>query len=159
MGSQLAELHLNYENLYTQYPDELSRHGIMIEHKDTEKAQADPYAYYQVSKMKLARRGKEKDLTKIIFNPYITLSSIPERTWDYQVGGKPALKWIMEHQLKIDKTSGITKDPNLFGREQNKPAYLFHLLCSGCILSLKTQELVASLPALRFKAGQYTEVA
>ena len=159
IGSQLAELHLNYENLYTQHPDYLTDHGVVVEHKDIEKAQVDPYAYYRVSKMKLARRGKEKDLTKIIFNPYITLSSIPERTWDYEVGGKSALKWIMEHQLKTEDTSGITKDPNLFGWGQNQPAYLFHLLCSGCILSLKTQELVASLPALRFKSSQYTEVA
>lgn len=41
-----------------------------------------------------------------------------------------------------DKTSGIVDDPNKYGDEK----YIFNLLISIINISLKTQELIDSLP-------------
>ena len=147
IGNQLAGLHLGYERLWSQYPDYLQSRGITITLQDKAKAQAEPSSYYKVDKMKLKQRGSTKDRTTIIYNPHITISSIPEEAWDYKVSGKPALWWVMQHQLKIDRSSGIVKDPNLYDQDNYK--YLFELLCGVLIASLKTQELIAQLPTLQ----------
>ena len=146
IGTQLAELHLGYEHLSTQYPSYLEQRGVIITYQDKDKAQLDPESYYQVSTMKLAKRSNVKDRTQIIYNPYISISSIPSEAWDYTVSGRPALWWVMQHRVKTDRSSGIIKNPNLYGRGQGNPKYLFEILCGVLIASLKTQELLTQPP-------------
>ena len=85
----------------------------------------------------------------IIFNPHITIENIPAKAYEYIVNGKPAVEWIMErYQIKTDKDSGITNDPNLYAEETGRPDYILNLLLSVIALSVKTQEIVDSLPDL-----------
>ena len=97
-----------------------------------------------VKKMKLDKNDK----TKIKFNDSITISNIPETAWDYKVNGWSAPKWIVErYQYKKDKKTDIINDPNTYSED---PAYILKLLLSVITVSLKTQELVQSLPSIDF---------
>ena len=136
-GKELMDLHLNYEEV-PMYE------GASIESKN------DPS--YKVKKMKFAKvrnaeTGKlEKDRSTIIFNTDITIKNIPEKAYEYVVNGKSAIEWIMDqYQVKTDKKSGITDDPNDFSDD---PKYIFNLLLRIINVSVQTVDLVNSLPKL-----------
>ena len=129
IGRQLAELHLNYEA--SANADALGL-DIAITKED-----------YTVSKMRFKKVGKDNDKGTIIFNDYITISNIPERAYEYVVNGRSAIEWIMEsYRVKTDKNSGITDDPNTYSDEK----YIFNLLISIISVSLKTLDLIDSMP-------------
>ena len=129
IGRQLAELHLNYET-----PADAAALGL-----DIQIVKED----YAVSKMHFKKNGKDTDKGIIIFNDYITISNIPERAYEYVVNGRSGIEWIMEsYRVKIDKDSGIIDDPNTYGDEK----YIFNLLISIISMSLKTLDLIDSLP-------------
>lgn len=133
-GRALADLHLNYETV-EPYP-------LVIESKG-----ALTSSDYRVEKMKFAKKG---DKTKVIYNHRITLKDIPEAAWDYVVNGKPALGWVMERQaVRTDKASGIVNDANDWATEtMGNPKYPLELFQRVITVSLETQKVVNSLPAL-----------
>lgn len=138
-GRALAHWHLNYETV-EPYPVTLQVHG------------SKPLAAidYRVEKMKYPKKGKEKDLTTLIYNERITLTGIPLEAYDYVVNGKPALDWVVERQcVKVDKDSGIANDANDWALETMKnPRYPLELFQRVITVSLETMKIVNSLPAL-----------
>lgn len=135
IGKRLAEIHLNYENL-EPYP-ELKFHYNGI-------------PSYKVKKMKFKNKN-EKSL--IVFNSSITISNIPQKAYDYQVNGKSAIEWVIDqYQIKQDKKSGIVDDPNEYSQDKK---YIFNLLLSIINLSVKTVDLVESLPEFEILDNEY----
>ena len=135
-GRALAELHLNYE---TQPP-----------HPDVVVTGAEQ-GKFRVEKM---RFPDKQDKTTIEYNPWITISHIPQEACEYVVNGRTAVEWIMErYQIKMDKASGITNDPNDWATEQGKPRYILDLLLSVITVSVETVKLVKSLPSLSLGNG------
>ncbi|MDV5863586.1 DEAD/DEAH box helicase family protein [Pseudomonas mendocina] len=133
-GRALAELHLNYETV-EPYPLTIEAKGTLTD------------ADYRVEKMKLAKKG---DKTTVIYNHRITIKGIPEAAWDYVVNGKAALDWVMERQaVRTDKASGIVNDANDWAIEtMGNPKYPLELFQRVVTVSLETQKIVNSLPAL-----------
>lgn len=137
VGKKLMDLHINYEEVPVY-------EGVQIV------ARENPS--YVVKKMKFGKKrdaesGKlEKDKSTIIFNSDITIKDIPEKAYEYIVNGRSAIEWIMDqYQVKTDKKSGITDDPNDFSDD---PKYIFNLLLRIINVSLQTVDLVNSLPKL-----------
>lgn len=137
VGKKLMDLHLNYEEVPLF-------DGISIESKSNPN--------YEVKKMRFAKirnseTGKlENDHSTIIFNTDITIRDIPEKAYEYVVNGRSAIEWIMDqYQIKTDKKSGITDNPNDFS---NDPKYIFNLLLRIINVSVQTVDLVNSLPKL-----------
>ncbi|MEQ7178392.1 type ISP restriction/modification enzyme [Enterococcus thailandicus] len=129
IGKELADLHLNYE-------DVPAYDGVNIVFKSDNPS-------FKVKKMKHPKRGQ---LDTIIFNEDIVITDIPERAYEYVVNGKPAIEWIIDqYQVKKDKKSGIVDDPNEFS---DNPKYIFNLLLSIINVSMQTMDLVESLPPL-----------
>ena len=95
---------------------------------------------YRVTKMKLS-----EDKTSLIDNQFLTLSGIPKETYDYRLGNRSALEWIIDqYQISTDKRSGITNDPN----RNDDPQYILRLIGQVVTVSLETVNLVRSLPSL-----------
>jgi predicted helicase len=100
--------------------------------------------------MRFPKKG-QKDT--IIFNSAITIENIPEKAYEYVVNGKSAIEWIMErYQVKTDKKSGITNDPNDWADEVGNPRYILDLLLSIINVSVQTVDIVEGLPKLEFEA-------
>ena len=132
VGRQLANLHLNYESVP---PYE----GVEVIYKTSNPS-------YKVTKMKHPRRGV---LDTIVFNHDITITNIPEKAYEYIVNGKSAIEWIIDqYQVKTDKKSCITDDPNLYSENEK---YIFNLLLSIINVSVQTVDLVNSLPPLEIE--------
>ena len=108
--------------------------------------------WFRVEKMKHPRKAKEKDLSQIVYNDFITLKDIPVEAYDYMVNGKSAIAWVMERQgVKIDKKSQIVNDANRFAIETMKdPAYPLRLLARVITVSMETIKIVDGLQEIEF---------
>lgn len=126
IGRKLADIHLNYET-------QGNYDGVEVILADKPS--------YRVKKMK---HPKKDQLDTIIYNSDITIKNIPERAYDYVVNGRPAIEWIIDqYQIKTDKKSGITDDPNEFSDD---PKYILNLLLSVINVSMQTLDLIDELP-------------
>ena len=123
-GEKLADLHLNYEHA-TPYPLK------MIENHKV------PFSL-RVEKMRLSQ-----DKKKLIYNDFLTLEVIPKEVFDYKLGNRSALEWVIEqYRVKVDKKSGIVNDPN---REEDDD-YILELVKKIITVSLETIKVVERLP-------------
>ena len=160
-GRELADLHLGYENA-APLPEVVVR-GLSREKRmygdygeiETAESRVVSFGYAAAEAMKLRvekMRFADKDSKDVIvYNEHITVSGIPARAYDYIVNGKSAIEWVMErYQVKVDKDSGIANDPNLYAKESGKPDYIFNLLLSVISVSVKTMEIVDTLPELNW---------
>jgi len=125
-GKRLADLHVNYED---QPEYELET----IE---------NPHAplNLKVEKMKLS-----KDKTQLIYNDFLTLAGIPKEVYEYRLGNRSALEWIVDqYRVKTDKRSGIVSDPN----RADDPEYIIRLIKKVITVSLETVKVVNQLKGL-----------
>ena len=147
-GRELAELHLNYEQVPASKEVVVDWHNMLPGMMDAD----TPEKLYRVEQMKFGKRGKDKDKSIIEYNQFITLRNIPLRAYDYVVNGKSAIEWIMERYCdKVDCKSGIRNDANQWGIEHGNPKYPLELLQSIITLSLKTLDIIDNLPKMTFE--------
>ena len=125
-GQRLGEIHIGYEEV-SEYPLHF------IENRD---APID----WRVEKMKLS-----KDKTQLVYNDFLTLDGIPAKAFDYRLGNRSALEWVIDqYRVKTDKRSGIVNDPN----RPDDPRYIVKLIGKVIAVSLETVEIVEGLPDL-----------
>jgi predicted helicase len=125
-GAGLAELHVNYEK-QAEYPLQV------LESKDVP-------LNWQVEKMRLS-----KDKAQITYNNFLTLAGIPLEVFEYRLGNRSALEWIIDqYQIKTDKRSAILNDPN----RHDDPEYIVRLVGKIVTVSLKTIRIVKDLPSI-----------
>lgn len=138
VGRALAELHLGYESVEPYPLDEVVSSPAP---EDLE----ERFEFYRVQKMKF---GPKKDKTRIQYNGHLTLKGIPEEVYNYiLMGNRSALEWVIDrYQVKTDKKSLITNDPNDYCRAVNNPRYIVDLIKRLVTVSLETQKLVGTLP-------------
>ena len=98
-------------------------------------------------------RMKWRDGKKILkYNDFITIKNIPPKIFEYVVNGRSPIEWIVErYWVKTDKASGIENNPNDFCEEIGDAKYILKLLLSSMTVSLKTLEIVESLPEINFE--------
>ena len=138
-GRMLADLHVNYETV-EPYPLE-EVHPLIWDASDPN--------VYRVQKMAYAGTRPNLDRSRIVYNEVITLIGIPEEAHEYRLGGRSALDWLIDrYQVKTDKDSGIVNDPNDWAEEHGDPRYILDLVKRIVTVSIRTMEIVRSLPAL-----------
>lgn len=93
---------------------------------------------WRVEKMKLSA-----DKTTLIYNDFLSLGGIPVQVYDYKLGNRSALEWIVDqYRVKTDPRSGITNDPN----DPAAPEYIVRLVKKIVTVSLETVKIVNRLP-------------
>ena len=92
---------------------------------------------WRVEKISLS---KNKNLLK--YNDYFTLDGIPAEVFDYRLGTRSALEWVVDqYRVKVDKRSGIVNDPN----RADAPQSIVDLIGRVLTVSLRTVEIVKGL--------------
>jgi predicted helicase len=124
-GQELARLHVHYESL-EPWPLEY------IERKDV------PFSE-SVTKMKLS-----KDRTSIRINDSLILAGIPAEAFDYKLGSKSAIEWIVD-QYHVNGES----DPN----REDDPGYIVRLVGQVVQVSIETVRIAKSFPGFRLGEG------
>ncbi len=126
-GKKLADLHVGYEDA-KEYP---------LTRRENPKAPLN----WRVEKMKLS-----KDKSSLIYNEFLTLEGIPPETFEYRLGNRSALDWVIDqYQVSTDKRSGITNDPN----RADEPEHIVRLMGQVTSVSLETVGVVKALPRLQ----------
>ena len=137
-GKALSGLHVNYEK---EKPYQL---------KEEATGNPDMLNLYRVTK-KMKHPGKrgDEDESALVYNEHITLRGIPEEAHRYVVGQYSALRWLRErYYVKTDSASGIVNDPNDWCDEHGDPRYIIDLVKRVVTVSVKTMEILDSLPEL-----------
>lgn len=125
-GAALAELHVNYEN-QPEYP-------LTWVEKPGEKLD------WRVEKMKIS-----PDKTRLIYNKLLTLEGIPLEVFEYKLGNRSALEWVIDqYRVGTDKRTGIVTDPN----RADAPQYIVRLIGRVITVSLETLRIIKGLPVL-----------
>ena len=85
-----------------------------------------------------------KDRTQIVYNNSLTLDGIPVEVFDYRLGNRSALEWVIDqYRIKKDKRSGIENDPNRADDER----YIVRLIWKVITVSLETVQIVERIRA------------
>ena len=123
IGKQLMALHLDYEQA-DAYP------LAWVENRDVP-------VNWRVEKMRLT-----PDKSALVVNDWLTLSGIPPACFQYRLGNRSALEWVIDqYQVSTDRRSGITSDPNRLDDEH----YIVNLVGKVLTVSLETVRLVDEL--------------
>ena len=124
-GKALMELHLNYETIE---PYGLTRHEIGS--KDTPKA-----------KLKA-----DKTQGTITLDENTQLTGVPAIAWDYKLGNRSALEWILDqYKEKKPKDPTIAKLFNTYKFTDYKDKVI-DLLDRVCTVSIRTIEIIQQMP-------------
>jgi predicted helicase len=154
-GKKLAELHVGYEQ-QPEYP---------LRRRENPRSPLN----WRVEKMRLIKpgrasvpaspdccEGREKlglagtlalpaATASLIYNDFLTLDGIPPEAFEYRLGNRSALEWVIDqYQVSTDKRSGITNDPN----RPDDPEYIVRLLGQVITVSLETVKVVKQLAPL-----------
>jgi predicted helicase len=122
-GRELADLHINYEQQPEYYLNKIEAPGKQLD--------------WKVEKMRLS-----KDKQTLVYNNFLTLTGIPLEAYEYKLGNRSALEWIIDqYQVKTDKRSGITNDPN----RADEQDYIYHLIGKIITVSIETMKIVKGL--------------
>ena len=126
-GSQLAHLHVEYEQLQP-WPLE------WVENP------AEPFTYKVPDKTKMRLSKDKRSLT---VNPSLTLAGIPPETFEYRLGNRSALEWVIDQYRVIeDPRSGFRSDPN----RDDDPQYIVRLVGQVVRVSVETARILKFLP-------------
>ena len=125
-GQRLGEIHIAYEDAAEYLVKKVETPGKPLN--------------WRVEKMRLS-----KDKTQIKYNDFLTFDGIPAEVFDYKLGNRSALEWVIDqYRVKTDKRSGIVNDPN----RADNPQYIVKLIGKVITVSLETVGIVENLPGL-----------
>ena len=125
-GSRLADIHIHYEEQPQYKLDLIETPDMPLD--------------WRVAQMKFS-----KDKTQIKYNDFLTLAGIPAEAFQYRLGNRAALEWVVDqYRIKTDKRSGIINDPNRADDE----TYIVDLIRKVISVSLETVEIVEKLSVL-----------
>jgi predicted helicase len=126
-GKQLMELHINYE---TVTPYNLTRLDIPL--KDNQKT---PKAKLKADKIK----------GSIILDDVTTLENIPKIAWEYMLGNRCAVEWILDqYKEKKPKDPTIAEKFNTY-RFADYKEQVIDLLMRVCTVSVETMNIIKEM--------------
>jgi predicted helicase len=92
-------------------------------------------------------RLNSKHKSELRYNDFLILRGIPAAAFDYRLGNRSALEWVIDqYRISTDARSGIVNDPN----REDDPQYILRLIGQVITISLETQQIIGSLPSLKF---------
>jgi predicted helicase len=124
IGDKLIKLHIGYESA--------PRFNLKwVEHPE------EPFFARVTGRMRL-----DKELGNIAINEVLTVEGIPKEAFEYVLGTRSALEWVVDqYRVEKDEDDNIKSDPN----DPNDDEYIVHLIERVTTVSLQTVALVAQL--------------
>jgi len=144
-GKQLAEIHLNFETI-RPYP--------LVENTYDTKAQAkkqihelsivsEPQVVYQ-KKIKTKLKA-DKELGIIEIDELTFLSGVPMSAWQYQLGSRSAIEWILDQYKEKEPNEPIIAEKfNRYKFSEHKN-HVIDLIKRVCNVSVQTMQIVTEM--------------
>ena len=125
-GRRLAEIHIHYEDQPQYKLDLIETPNMPLD--------------WHVEQMRFS-----KDKTQIKYNDFLTLDGIPAEAFQYRLGNRSALEWVVDqYRIKTDRRSGIENNPNRADDEE----YIVNLIRKVISVSLETVQIVDRMSVL-----------
>ncbi|MBL1209079.1 type ISP restriction/modification enzyme, partial [Geminocystis sp. GBBB08] len=135
-GKQLIELHLNYETIK---PYELNRIDISITRGLSPLPESSSLPKNNIPKPKLKA---DKINHKIILDEVTTLTEIPPEAWEYKLGNRSAIEWILDqYKEKKPKDKTIAQKFNNY-RFADYKEQVIDLLMRITTVSIETIKII-----------------
>jgi predicted helicase len=132
-GEQLMDLHLNYEKA-TPYP---------LNQLDTDYDLVSILVYEKMAKAKLKA---DKLRGSIELDGFTTLQGIPKQAWEYKLGNRSALEWILDQYKEKKPTDPtIAEKFNTYKFADHKEKVI-DLLKRVCMVSVETMKIINQMP-------------
>jgi len=153
-GKSLMDLHLNYETIE---PYDLKRVDASSSSRKQKKAENATIPGLEPplpvgegaggeGKPPKAKLKADKTDGKIILDTETTLEGIPALAWDYKLGNRSALEWILDqYKEKTPKDPTIRELFNTYKFADYKD-HVIDLLKRVCTVSLRTMEIIHQMP-------------
>ncbi len=123
-GRTLAELHVNYESAKEYKLQRIENKEVKLD--------------WRVEAMKLS-----KDKASLLYNDFLTLSGIPPEVFNYKLGNRSALEWVIDqYRVTKDDDGNLTSDPNRMDDEE----YIVRLIGQVVTVSLETLKVIKKFP-------------
>ena len=153
-GAQLMEMHAHYETV-AEHPDVICE--VDGENVETPKgklkqqfANGEHRESFRIKdKLRWGKDGNGKeDRTELQVNSQCVLKGIPLEAEDYKISERSPLAWaITQLEIKTDKPSGITLDPNGWDDWAEEPFNLIRYLRRLIQLSVASATIIKNLPS------------
>lgn len=126
IGHDLIRLHIDYESIEPYKLNWDESEGVPLSTRVTGRMQLD------------------KERGSIVVNDSLTLSGIPKEAFNYVLGTRSALDWIVDqYRFEQDGEGNVTSDPN----DAEDEDYIVQLIARVTTVSLETLTLIAKLPS------------
>ena len=133
-GKALMDLHINYESVK---PFKLEQEEIIYELQDA-------HAYALASKAKLKA---DKTAGRIVLDGFTTLTGIPPTSWDYKLGFRSALEWVLDQYKEHKPTDPtIAEKFNTYSFSDYKEQVI-DLLKRVTTVSVETMKIIEEMKA------------
>jgi len=135
-GKQLMELHINYESVIP-YP---------LKRQEKHQKNTNPAIYNLLEKGKL-KQDKENGI--IYIDGFTELHGIPKQAWEYKLGGRSSLEWILDQYRETKpKDPTIAEKFNAYSFKDYKEVVI-DLLKRVCTISIKTIEITDAMKTVK----------
>ncbi|HXG82790.1 MAG TPA: type ISP restriction/modification enzyme [Pyrinomonadaceae bacterium] len=147
-GERLMDLHVNYE---TQEPFALERKDLdlTVKRKIANNTMFDEIANKRIDEFVSKPQTKlraDKENGAILIDSMTTLSGIPPTAWEYKLGNRSALEWILDqYKEKKPQDATIAERFNTYKFEDYKEQVI-DLLKRVTNVSVRTMEIVNRMP-------------
>jgi predicted helicase len=160
LGKQLMALHLDYE---TAEPYPLARieactepvgavHELPLEYasKSRKGLQELPDAYVQenqtaYAKVPKAKLKADKETGRIILDEQTTLAGVPAIAWEYRLGNRSALEWVLDQYKEKKPTDPTIAEKFNTYRFADYKEKVIDLLMRVCTVSVETMAVIREM--------------
>ena len=138
------ELHINYEDAE---PYNLTRRDERPKEKKEVQKQffpkvKEPEPMFGVKPKVKVKLKADKENGKILIDEITTLSRVPKLAWEYKLGNRSAIEWILDqYKERKPKDKTIAEKFNNYHFEDYKEEVI-ELIKKVCTVSIKTMEIV-----------------
>ena len=96
----------------------------------------------------------DKENGRIVLDSQTSLTGIPAEAWNYGLGNRSALEWILDqYKERTPKDPTIREKFNTY-RFADYKEYVIDLLCRVCTVSVETQKIIAAMQGAKRDAGK-----
>ena len=143
-GKELMDLHINFENVDPY--DLLCKDDSPKVKKDAPKLflpkVKEPETMFGIKPKLKVKLKADKENGKILIDEITTLSRVPKLAWEYKLGNRSAIEWILEYyKEKKPKDKTIAEKFNTYNFADYKEEVI-ELIKKVCTVSVKTMEIV-----------------
>ncbi|MCX6257778.1 MAG: N-6 DNA methylase, partial [Bacteroidia bacterium] len=143
-GKSLMDLHINYESIE---PFPLQEHTIVVKakpglQKEMFSIAAEPEVMFgKMPKVKV-RLKADKEAGTIEIDENTSLSGVPKEAWDYKLGNRSALEWILDQYKEKKPTDPTIAEKFNTYRFADYKDHVIDLLKRVCTVSVETMKIV-----------------